>query len=327
MNSDFKGSNLSIAIIKLSSLGDIIHASIVLQFIKRNLPDARITWIVDERFSEILKDHPLIDKLVSLPLKKKEFKTSYKILKNLNEFDVIIDLQGLIKSAVVAKILGDETYGFDKNSVKESFASYFYKYKFSIDYEENIIIRNLSLVANALNFSFSKEEILAKEPCFSAIPARPLNETKRILIAPFASEESKCYDKFKEVINSLKDFEIYLCHAGKQELAKAKEIAKDTHAKLLERLSLKEMVDFISGCDLVIGNDSGITHLAWAQNIASITLFGNRPSNRNAFLTPINQTIDTDKKIDARKIDKSDLCIREISPSLVANTAKRLLNA
>lgn len=327
MNSDFKGSNLSVAIIKLSALGDIVHASIVLQFIKRNLLHARITWIADEKFSEILKDHPLIDELVSLPLKKKEFKKSYEILKNLGEFDAVIDLQGLIKSAIAAKILGAQTYGFDSRSVKESLASCFYKHKFSIDYNENIIVRNLSLVANALNFSFSKEEILAKTPCLMAIPARNLNETKRILIAPFASEESKCYDKFKEVINLLKEFEIYLCHANEKELKKAENIAKNTHAKLLENMSLKDMVNFISSCDLVIGNDSGITHIAWAQNIASITLFGNRPSHRNAFLTPINLTIDTGKKIDARRIDKRDFCIREISPNLIALNAKRLLNA
>lgn len=327
MNSDFKNSNLNVAIIKLSALGDIVHASIVLQFIKRKLKQARITWIVDENFSEILKEHPLIDELISLPLKKKEFKKSYEILRNLGKFDVVIDLQGLIKSAIVAKILGGQTYGFDKNSVKESFASRFYKHKFSIDYNENIIIRNLSLVAYALNFSFSKEEILAKEPCFMALPARPSNETKRILIAPFASEKSKCYDKFKEVINLLKEFEIYLCHASQKEMIKAKQITKNTHAKLLEKMSLKDMVNFISNCDLVIGNDSGITHIAWAQNIASITLFGNRPSHRNAYVTPINLTIDTGKKIDARRIDKSDFCIREISPALVADSAKRLLNA
>ena len=66
----------------------------------------------------------------------------------------MIDLQGLFKSAVVAKIIGKQTYGFSRESVKEKIAARLYRYEFKIDYNENIIIRNLALVAFALNFSF-----------------------------------------------------------------------------------------------------------------------------------------------------------------------------
>ncbi|WP_103615786.1 lipopolysaccharide heptosyltransferase I [Campylobacter concisus] len=317
---------LKIAIVKLSALGDIVHAAIVLQFIKKHCPNAHITWLVDARFASLLKDHPLIDELVVLPLKE-SFKKSYKIIKALGKFDKIIDLQGLFKSAVVAKLLGKEIYGFSRESVKEKIAARLYRHKFKIDYNENIIVRNLSLVGYALNFSFEKSEILKKSPCFE-ICKKFKNESgkKRVLIAAFASEESKIYDKFKDVIRLLDGCEIYLCYGSESEKARAEAIISGTKAKLLEKLSIKDMIDFIASCDLVIGNDSGLTHLAWAVNRPSITLFGNRPSHRNAYVTDKNLVVDMGKEIDARSIDKNDFCIREIYPETVANFAKRLLN-
>ena len=317
---------LKIAIVKLSALGDIVHAAIVLQFIKKHCPNAHITWLVDARFASLLKDHPLIDELVILPLKE-SFKKSYKILKTLGKFDKIIDLQGLFKSAVVAKLLGKEIYGFSRESVKEKIAARLYRHKFKIDYNENIIVRNLSLVGYALNFSFDKSEILEKSSCFEIV-GKFKNESgkKRVLIAAFASEESKIYDKFKDVIRLLEGCEIYLCYGSESEKTRAEAIISGTSAKLLEKLSIKDMIDYIASCDLVIGNDSGLTHLAWAVNRPSITLFGNRPSHRNAFVTEINLVVDMGKEIDARSIDKNDFCIREIYPETVANFAKRLLN-
>ena len=325
--------NLSpnIAVIKLSALGDIVHAVVILQFIEKHLPKAKITWFADAKFSEILFLCPQISRVVSLPLKNGEYKKSLELIasaKQEGEFDYVIDLQGLLKSAAVAKLLGKNSYGFDKFSVKEPLAAMFYKHKFSCDYGENIILRNLKLTAFALGFSFSEDEILDKQPCFSAQQSKFESSKKKILIAPFASEPSKIYDKFSDVIALLGDpqNEIFVCFNGEKEEKEALNLIKNSNAKPLN-LSLKELVSFISSCDLVIGNDSGVTHIAWAQNRPSIALFGNRPAERNAFASPVNLTLDAGKKIDAKKIDKSDFCVRDIAPQTIANAAKRLLDA
>ena len=321
----------NIAVIKLSALGDIVHAATVLQFIKKHLPQAKITWFADAKFSEILLLCPQISRVVSLPLKNGEYKKSLELIASAKQevkFDYVIDLQGLLKSATVAKLLGKNSYGFDKFSVKEPLAALFYGHKFNCDYTQNIILRNLSLTAFALGFSFSEDEILAKQPCFSAQQSKFESSKKKILIAPFASEPSKIYDKFSDVVALLDDSqnEIFVCFNGEREEKEALNLIKNSNAKPLN-LSLKELVSFISSCDLVIGNDSGVTHIAWAQNRPSITLFGNRPAERNAYATPVNLTLDAGKKIDARKIDKSDFCVRDIAPQAIANAAKRLLDA
>lgn len=315
--------DLKIAIVKLSALGDIIHCAIIPYFIKKHYANAHITWVVDERFSDVLNYLKFVDEVVALPLKTSISK-SLKVLKGLGEFDVIIDLQGLIKSAIVARMLGKNTYGFDRYSAKEGVASLFYRHKFKMDYNENIILRNLCLTAFALDFKFSKEQILSKPACFGFDKAQSAG--KRVVIAPFASEENKCYDKFKEVILALSEYEIFVVFGNENELLAAKELVKNTHAKLAEKMSLTKLIDFISNSSLLIGNDSGVTHIAWAQNIPSITLFGNRPSERNAYATSINLVLDAGKKIDARNIDKNDFCIRDIKPIKIINLAKRLLN-
>jgi len=321
----------NIAVIKLSALGDIVHAVVILQFIKKHLPQAKITWFADAKFSEILFLCPQISRVVSLPLKNGEYKKSLELItsaKQEGKFDYVIDLQGLLKSAAVAKLLGKNSYGFDKFSVKEPLAALFYGHKFSCDYAKNIILRNLGLVAFALGFSFREDEILAKQPCFSTSQSKFDSSKKKILIAPFASEPSKIYDKFSDVIALLDDAqnEIFVCFNGEKEEKEALNLIKNSNAKTLN-LSLKELVSFISSCELVIGNDSGVTHIAWAQNRPSITLFGNRPAERNAYATPVNLTLDAGKKIDAKKIDKSDFCVRDIVPQTIANAAKRLLDA
>jgi heptosyltransferase-1 len=76
---------------------------------------------------------------------------------------------------------------------------------------------------------------------------------------------------------------------------------------------------------LVIGNDTGPTHIAWAQNVASITIFG--PTNeRMIYETPYNVAIHSNSHVDIMKIDKNDYSIKEIPPQTIATQAKELLN-
>ncbi|WP_321261835.1 lipopolysaccharide heptosyltransferase I [Campylobacter sp.] len=326
---------------KLSALGDIVHASVAIQFIRKHIANAHISWFCDARFEQIARLLAGVDEVVALPLKDKKFLKSFEILRQKQgQFDIIIDLQGLLKSALVSRILGKNIFGFDRFSAKEGLASIFYTHKYSCNYDKNIILRNLELCAFALNFSFDEKEILTKEPCFlknSRIPnenSKIPNENsripnKKILIAPFASESSKCYAHFASVIKGAKEFaQCFLVAGNKPEREKATKLAS-SGATLLAPLDLAQILEFMDTCDLIIGNDSGITHLAWAQNYATITLFGNRSGARNAFATPKNLIIQATPKheIDAFHIDKSDFCINDIDPAQIIAKAKVICDA
>ena len=326
-----------------------------IQFIRKHIVNAHISWFCDARFEQIARLLAGVDEVVALPLKDKKFLKSFEILRQKQgQFDIIIDLQGLLKSALVSRILGKNIFGFDRFSAKEGMASIFYTHKYSCNYDKNIILRNLELCAFALNFSFDEKEILTKEPCFlknskipnenskipnenskipsenSKIPSKNSKiPNKKILIAPFASESSKCYAHFASVIKGAKEFaQCFLVAGSEIEREKAAKLAS-SGATLLAPLDLAQILEFMDTCDLIIGNDSGITHLAWAQNYATITLFGNRSGARNAFATPKNLIIQATPKheIDAFHIDKSDFCINDIDPAQIIAKAKGLCNA
>lgn len=312
-----------------------------IQFIRKHIANAHISWFCDARFEQIARLLAGVDEIVALPLKDKKFLKSFEILRQKQgQFDIIIDLQGLLKSALVSRILGKNIFGFDRFSAKEGLASIFYTHKYSCNYDKNIILRNLELCAFALNFSFDEKEILAKEPCFlknsripnenSKIPSENSRiPSKKILIAPFASESSKCYAHFASVIKGAKEFaQCFLVAGSEIEREKAAKLAS-SGATLLAPLDLAQILEFMDTCDLIIGNDSGITHLAWAQNCATITLFGNRSGARNAFATPKNLIIQATPKheIDAFHIDKSDFCINDIDPAQIIAKAKGLCDA
>jgi len=330
---------VKIAIVKLSALGDIVHAMAVLQFIKQAIPHACVDWIVEERFASVLEHNPHIDTIhcVNLKsLKKDKFKffTELKKLKKVaqNSYDIVIDMQGLLKSAIVSKILGPNV-GFDKNSIREKIAATFYERSFFISYAENVIIRNLDLVSRSLDIEIKKDTLKDKDAFLFFTKENEKktelfikSDQKTIVHIMGSSWDSKIYpkEKFIEIINDLNENHL-LVWGNSEEESYAKYVSKHTTAIILPKMDLNELKAVISKADLVIGADSGPTHFAWALNRPSITIFGPTPSRRNVLETNINKIIDCGKEIDPLKLDKNDYCIRKIDPLKILQMAKVLL--
>jgi len=327
-----------IAIVRLSALGDIVNTAVVLQFINEKFPHAKIEWITEEVFAPLLINHPLLENVHTINLKqlKKEKNISgilktISYLKNLGNFDIIIDIQGLIKSAVVARLIGKNTHGFDKNSSREPLSSLFYKTTSSISYEENVVKRNCFVASDALGFEIDDEMILNKKPIFEHLKnnytlQKKQNGKKTVAIVIGASWESKKYPK---------ESVAKLCDALEENciIIWGNEIEKEygmwicehsAYATLCEKLSLTQLVSLISQTDLLIGNDTGPTHMAWSQNIPSITLFG-PTTTRMIYETPINIGIKSPSKVDINKIDKNDFSIENIKVEDILQKAKELL--
>ena len=94
---------------------------------------------------------------------------------------------------------------------------------------------------------------------------------------------------------------------------------------IADKLTLDELKGFITQTDLVIGGDTGPTHMAWALNVPSITLFGSTPGYRNTYTTKTNRIIESNSKVNPYKINKDDLSIKAIRVSDIVKTAKELL--
>jgi len=324
----------TIAIVRLSALGDIVNTALVLQFIHQHYPNAKIEWVTEALFAPLLQNHPLISKVHSINLKKLKKEKKLSLLKetishlrSLGNFDIIMDMQGLLKSAIVARLLGKNTHGFDKNSSREALSSLFYKTNSFVPYEENIVKRNCFLVSDALGFEINDAMILNKKPIFPITNQYNFSKDKKnIAFVIGASWESKKYPKelVTKVCNELRE-NCFLIWGNEAEREEAAFIAEHSaFASLAPKLSLDALVSYISQMDLLIGNDTGPTHMAWAQNVPSITLLGPTTS-RMIYETPKNIGIKSPSKVNILKIDKNDFSIKEIAPLTIVQKAKELL--
>jgi len=325
---------MKIAIVRLSALGDIFQSMIVLQFIKSRYPVAQIDWFVDSFYEDALKDNKDIDNIIPINLKKlkndfsiKELLNTIKELKSFPSYDYIFDLQGLLKSAIVSRLIpGRNRIGFDKSSIRERLAVLFYSKTFFIPYHENVIKRYIGIVNHSLNLKLTTLEVLNKKPIFDY--SKKIGIKNKIgLIIIGASFESKIYpvENFAKVINSLGiDFVVSWKTSIEREMA-LKLISLTNRAKLSESLDVSGLKSQVANSSIVIGGDTGPTHLAWAMNVPSITIFGPTPMERNFFRTEINYGIKSNSQVDVYKINKSDFSIREINSDEICRLAKRIL--
>lgn len=315
-------------------MGDIIHAMVALQFIKKYYPSCSIDWVVESGFSEILRDNPHIDRILEVDLKrlKKQKSLIFKEIAKIrsfgkNSYDLIIDAQGLLKSAIVARLIGAKSVaGFSKTSAREGIASLFYDKKITIAYEQNTIDRNVAVICGAVGLSVQRDEILQMESFLFYKPTLKDLPEKYNLFVIGSTWESRNYPKesFLEVANLLKTTTIVVW-ASEEERQKALWLSSNSeYIKVLPRLDLNALKELIARCDLLIGNDTGPTHMAWALGVASITLFGPTPINR-IYQTPINMAIKSSSKVDHRRLDKNDFSIAEITPQEVADLAREIV--
>ena len=325
---------MKIAIVKLSSLGDIVHSMVVLQFIKKHYPESVIDWVVDKRFKGILKNNPHINQIHTVNLKKIKRDKSLKLLftevskvRKFGKYDVVIDLQGLIKSAIIAKLIDSrKIVGFDKSSIRERLAPYFYNRKVAIGYDENTIERCVKLISEAIRIKITKDDVINKELYLFSKSKLLIPQTPYIVFVVGSTWRSKNYpeEKYVQVANAIKK-DCLVVWGNEQEKEKAEWMGSESnYIQVMPKLSLDDLKHVIGNASLLIGNDTGPSHMSWALNIPSIVIFGPTPVERS-FQTPVNQVLKSSSKINHMKLNKKDFSIKEISVNDIVKMAKHLL--
>ena len=331
---------MKIAIVKLSALGDIVHAMVALQFIKAHSPDIHIDWIVEARFADVLKNNPDIDHILTVNLKslKTDKAGIFRQIKAVrsyakNNYDLIIDAQGLVKSAITAKLLGKHIAGFDADSIREKAAAWFYEAKIACPYNANTIDRNALVLSQPLGISITHEQILNKKPFlfFSDEDRRIydfLSTVKRNIVLVIGSTwDSRNYpaEKFVKIAQALQQNGLVVW-GNDQEREKAEWMATQSDTiQVMPKLDLNSLKALIARTDLLIGNDTGPTHIAWGLNKPSITIFGPTPVSR-VYQTGINKVVKSSSIVNPYKLDKQDYSIKDIDENQIIALAKALLS-
>ncbi len=330
---------MKIVIVKLSALGDIVHAMVALQFIKAHSPAIQIDWIVEERFAEVLKNNPDINNILTVNLKSLKTNKAgiFQQIKNvrdyaLNNYDLIIDAQGLIKSAITARLLGKRIAGFDAGSIREKAAAWFYDVKVTCAYDANTIDRNALVLSRPLGINITTEQILNKKPFLFFNNEDPQiydflhKDRKNIVLVIGSTWDSRNYpaDKFVKIAQALQQ-NCLVVWGNDQERKKAEWMSTQSeNIQVMPKMDLNSLKALIAHADLLIGNDTGPTHIAWALNKPSITLFGATPVSR-VYQTGINKVVKSASIVNPYKLNKQDYSIKEIDENEIIELAKALL--
>jgi len=304
------------AIIKLSSLGDIIHSMALLPLLNR-----KMDFIVDSSFKEILAYNPYIENVIDVSLRaakkdKKIFLNEYKKLKN-HRYDAVYDLQGLLKSAVIGKILTGNLIGY-KNP-REKIASFFYNKKITST-KKYAVERYFEL------FGLEEREYLINHPKLLFFKDRAfeiLNSNKKnIIFIIGATWECKKYPKEKwlELAEMLQE-NIIVPYYTKEEEKDAFYLAKSRYVTPV-KLNLNDLKALIDKADLLIGNDTGPSFIAWANNVKNIILYGCTYNNK-IIENRYSKSIEVQQEYIDKKAPKE--LIAKIKPYDILKTAESLL--
>jgi len=142
-----------------------------------------------------------------------------------------------------------------------------------------------------------------------------------------ASFPSKIYpvENYAEIANSINARFVAIWGSDKEKKMALKLVSNSKNVTIAKKLSLNELKELISTADLVIGGDTGPTHLAWALNVPSITIFGSTPMERNCYRTRINLGISAQKITNPFNINRTDSSISGIDSENIVKLAIRLL--
>lgn len=300
------------AIVKLSSLGDIIHLALLLPMFENR----ERMWFVDSDFAPLLENSPCISAIYPLPLRRLlRARAGAKLvqilwqLHNLDVFDYVIDAQGLFKSALVSALLRTQyRYGFSRKSAREGIAALFYNRRYHIAYSEHILKRNAQLLAFAYGQDCDEKRLadfLATRTNYPlplgastegaqkiAALLQNFGTKPRILFALESSRASKVYppQHFLTLSKLLPECHIFLLSHSAPEIA-TKLVEHNNTLYALPPLNLDELKALVLQMDLVIGGDTGVVHLAFALCRASLMLFSDTTIERFGLLSPKNRAL------------------------------------
>ncbi len=274
-----------ILLIKMSSLGDVIHNLPVASDIRRHRPGATIDWVVEEQYAPLVAMHPAVDRVIPIALRRwrrsplsgatwREFGAFRRALRS-REYDVIVDTQGLLKSALVAKLARGPIHGFGRGTAREPLASRLYDATVEFPPEAHKIFRYRSVAAQAIGYAVAPEIDYGIAP---RVPPPRIASGRYCLAFHGTARAAKLWQEanWTELVRRLEraGYACILPWGSGEERARSDRIAAANSAAIVPpRLALDEMSALIAGAEFVVGVDTGLMHLAAALSRPVVGIF------------------------------------------------------
>ncbi|MCU1287998.1 MAG: ADP-heptose--LPS heptosyltransferase [Acidobacteria bacterium] len=341
---------MKILIVKLSSIGDIVHTLPVLAAIRSSLPGAEIAWAVEKRSAEILRGNPLLDNLIELDTRSlrggkpfeellREAGRQWRELRQF-KYDIALDFQGLVKSAAIARFSRvKRRYGFSSRNLREPVSRFLLNETVDVRRKTHIIRKNLELAAKALNISVPDNDF--EFPIFAGEEHRA--EAENIIsqtngnfavLNPAGGWATKLWhaEKFGELADKIWEkeglFSIVTTAPNEKELAEKALRGSKSGKVLLTQPTLKGFYELVKRAKVYVGGDTGPTHLAVAAGAPIVGIFGPTEWWRNG--SPNRRDIcvertDIDCRIDCHRRTCSNwICMDMTTDTIFEAVRKRL---
>ncbi len=282
---------MNILIVKTSSMGDVVHALPVLDDIQAHYPDAQIDWLVETPFHQITKLHPAIRTVI--PMSWRKWRKNLRAPATRNairsliatlraaQYDRVIDLQGLVKSAVWAKLARGKTlHGFDARSAREPLARLAYTHAHAVSPDLLAIERSRLLCAAALGYAMPQTRSFG-------IVAPPMQAADWSLSAPYwacihgSSDDARLWPQADWVqlaqAGQTLGLAVVLIWGSDAERERSVQLQISMHALGIAAhvppfLTIAQTAQVLSASQAVVGLDTGFTHLAGALGKPCISL-------------------------------------------------------
>jgi heptosyltransferase-1 len=270
-----------ILLVKTSSLGDVVHCLPAATDIAIHYPGCRIDWVVEETYADIVALHPAVSRVLPVAVRrwrKSLLKrgtasqiASFRAQFDADGYDRIIDVQGLAKSALIARMARGERHGLDRASAREWVAALTYHRVHAVPWTLDAVARNRNLVGSALGYAARGAPdygIRATRAAFAWLPDGAYG-----VLLTGTTDAAKLWpeDRWSALGRRLRDAGLAcVLPAGTEtERRRAERIAVEIGAAgaaavVAPPLSLKELAQVLAGAALAVGVDTGLTHLAAA---------------------------------------------------------------
>jgi heptosyltransferase-1 len=268
--------------IKTSSLGDVIHHMPALTDARRHLPHARFAWVVEEAFAPLARLHPATDQVIPVASRRwRHAKTDRATWREVGSFlevlrerryEAVIDTQGLFRTGLMARAARGVKHGYDRASIREKAASFFYDVKHSVGRDLHAVTRNRMLTAAALGYEVegAPDYGLSRVVATDASPyAVLLHATARV-----TKEWPEAHWIAVGQHIAEQGVGVVLPWGNDRERERAERLAAAIPgARIPARASLDKVAEMIGGARFVVGVDTGLLHLAAALAVPLVAIF------------------------------------------------------
>lgn len=288
---------MRVLIVKTSSMGDVIHTLPALTDAKRAIPDIVFDWVVEEGFQEIPSWHPAVERVIPIALRswrkqlwrtwKEKHVKHFKEHLHQHHYDLVIDAQGLLKSAWVTSQVKATVAGYDKTSVREKLASRFYNKRYSVDRNMHAVERIRQLFAKALHYE--EPETAGDYGLKREIFIRAGKEKPYIVFLHGTTRHDKHYPEsyWRELAELLVDagYQVRLPWGTSHDQERAERLAEgNSDIHVLPKLNLKSIAGELVNAKAVVAVDTGLGHMSAALGVPTVSLYGaTKPSLIGAY--------------------------------------------